>query len=87
MGAVFDPTCDDCGYHWQGDVLGETGGLLVMRCTRCDQSRALPNDDIANASIGPCDCGGRFEFGAPVRCPACRSDRVSLGPPTLELED
>jgi len=53
MGAVFDPTCDDCGYHWQGDVLGETGGLLVMRCTRCDQSRALPNDDIANGSIGP----------------------------------
>lgn len=32
---------------------------------------------------GCCECGGRFIFGAPVRCSACRSARVIKGPPTL----
>ncbi len=27
----------------------------------------------------PCDCGGRFQFGAPIRCPVCRSARIERG--------
>lgn len=31
------------------------------------------------AMVGACACGGRFQFGAPVRCPECRSPEVELG--------
>ncbi len=29
------------------------------------------------AKVGPCECGGRFSFTAPMRCPACGSESVS----------
>lgn len=28
------------------------------------------------AAAGVCECGGRFSFDAPLRCPACRSTDV-----------
>jgi predicted Zn-ribbon and HTH transcriptional regulator len=28
---------------------------------------------------GACPCGGRFVFGAPTRCPACKSTEIDLG--------
>ena len=28
---------------------------------------------LAEATLGPCDCGGRFRYDAPPRCPNCRS--------------
>jgi predicted Zn-ribbon and HTH transcriptional regulator len=40
----------------------------------------LPEEEYQRAveSIaGPCDCGGRFRFGAPVRCPQCRSTTIT----------
>ncbi len=27
----------------------------------------------AEATLEPCTCGGRFRYGAPARCPGCRS--------------
>jgi hypothetical protein len=27
----------------------------------------------AEATLGPCGCGGRFRYDAPARCPDCRS--------------
>ena len=27
----------------------------------------------AEATLGPCGCGGRFRYDAPARCPECRS--------------
>ena len=27
----------------------------------------------AEATLGPCSCGGRFRYDAPARCPGCRS--------------
>ena len=27
----------------------------------------------AEATVGPCPCGGRFRYDAPARCPNCRS--------------
>ena len=33
------------------------------------------------AAAEPCSCGGRFRFGAAVRCPACRSADIELGKP------
>ena len=29
---------------------------------------------LAEASLEPCGCGGRFRYNAEPRCPACRSD-------------
>lgn len=28
---------------------------------------------LAEATLDPCACGGRFRYGAPARCPNCRS--------------
>jgi hypothetical protein len=30
----------------------------------------------AEATFDPCPCGGRFRYGAPPRCPTCRSTSV-----------
>ena|SRR5436190_1098884 len=35
------------------------------------------------ASAGNCQCGGKFKFTAPPRCPKCRSMRVEEGGPTI----
>ena len=29
------------------------------------------------ATVGTCECGGRFSYNAPLRCPACKSTEVS----------
>ena len=29
----------------------------------------------AEATLDPCDCGGRFKYDAPLRCPTCRSTK------------
>ena len=34
---------------------------------------------VVEAMVGACACGGRFTFGAPVRCPICHSPEVELG--------
>ena len=36
--------------------------------------------------VGRCSCGGQFRFGAPVRCPECRSPDIERGE-TLRLYD
>ena len=33
------------------------------------------------AFAGACACGGSFCFGAPLRCPACKSTDLDLGKP------
>ena len=30
---------------------------------------------LAEATLKPCECGGRFRYDAPSRCPGCRSTR------------
>ena len=38
--------------------------------------RALTRDEYhaaAEAKVGGCECGGRFTYDAPARCPGCRS--------------
>ncbi len=34
----------------------------------------------AEATLDPCSCGGRFTYGAPARCPNCRSTRDMWAP-------
>ncbi|MFN8630052.1 MAG: hypothetical protein U0838_06910 [Chloroflexota bacterium] len=32
---------------------------------------------LAEATLEPCACGGRFRYGAPARCPNCKSTSES----------
>lgn len=34
---------------------------------------------LAEGTLEPCACGGRFRYDAPARCPSCRSDQRSWG--------
>jgi hypothetical protein len=34
----------------------------------------------AEATLGPCRCGGRFRYDAPARCPSCRSTSEAWDP-------
>ena len=50
-------------------------GDVVRRlppCVFCGRSLAAPAT-VAEATLDPCTCGGRFRYDAPPRCPACRS--------------
>jgi hypothetical protein len=39
----------------------------------------------AEATLGPCSCGGRFRYDAPARCPECRSTSEMWDPdPTAQ---
>jgi hypothetical protein len=35
---------------------------------------------------GACQCGGRFKFDAPIRCPQCRSSQVELGDVLMDYD-
>ena len=36
-------------------------------------------EEGVEAFAGQCSCGGRFRYGAPVRCPSCYSTDVEQG--------
>ncbi len=38
------------------------------------------------AIAGACECGGRFTFDAPLRCPTCRSDQIERGRTTMHFD-
>ncbi len=65
-----------------GFVKGLPGPYAVSRAAMDEQIKAeYPGEPLsrhqyhaaAEATLEPCDCGGRFRYDAPARCPKCRS--------------
>ncbi len=48
--------------------------------TACDRACEEYHREV-EAAFGSCKCGERMTFGAPIRCPACRSTDIDLGKP------
>ena len=72
----------DLGDIHLGFVKGLPGPYAVARSAMDRRIQAeypgkpISRDDYhaaAEATLDPCECGGRFRYGAPARCPECRS--------------
>ena len=72
----------DMGDIHLGFVKGLRGSYAVSRSRLDEQIKAtyegtpLSRDEYhaaVEATLDPCDCGGRFRYDAPARCPQCRS--------------
>ncbi len=81
-GAGHNVGHEELGDIHLGFVKGLPGPYAVSR-SRMDRQiqRDYPGEPLtrdeyhaaAEATLDPCDCGGRFRYGAPARCPGCRS--------------
>jgi hypothetical protein len=90
MGSGHQARCLECAESF---VVNRGGGFAfhMLRCDQCGQTRSIgfdefdkPEDDAGvEAAAGSCECGGRFTFDAPPRCPRCRSTHIEEGPPTI----
>jgi hypothetical protein len=85
--------CDACGgartvrHEEVPDALAELRRQLGLAGAIDSDEEALAAFDRATeafhvaleAYAGGCECGGRYRFGAPLRCPRCRSTEVECG--------
>lgn len=81
-GADFSVAHEELGEIHLRFVKGLPGPYAVARAEMDRRIKAeYPGEPIdraeyhrqAEATLEPCDCGGRFRYDAPPRCPGCRS--------------
>lgn len=86
MGSSMNGACLDCCHHFD---FRDGGGFSfeLLRCELCGAekffsiniiSKLLNDHDFEdkNCVLGTCKCGGKYRWGAPVRCPKCRSTNI-----------
>jgi hypothetical protein len=62
-------------------IIEEKSSSSADRDAACfdDQEEPITDEQCRQeieALAGPCECGGRFRFDAPIRCAVCRSVRI-----------
>jgi hypothetical protein len=81
-GATTSVSHQELGEIHLGFVKGLPGPYAVARAAMDRRIQAeypgetLTSDEYhaaAEATVATCDCGGRFTYDAPARCPGCRS--------------
>ena len=92
VATIIEVDCRFCGFVSQQSD-GPLMTALSFRCSECGSTRGVSFIDIgidpglasfeeleraALARAGTCECSGRFDAVAPIRCPACRSQDVSV---------
>lgn len=89
--------CRRCGHSFVTDWSVPAGSVL-LHCDTCGVGKELDHSDIGTADPEEvrralsswlwqrklhCECGGKFDLGAPLRCPHCRSAELDHDPSTI----
>jgi len=82
MGTMLEVRCHDCG-GLSDQIDGAIFAGYRPRCDRCGVAGLVspgdaPPEGAASSSWGTCSCGGTLSPNAPVRCPHCRSEDVTV---------